>query len=131
METVVKHGILVAVAIALSAWPTFAEDEIAYRIAADRLECLLQHADNYLKSKNDMLIIAVNSCPIVEEDPFLAVTQNNAAPQIPDIVVGQLDRLIVLRKKELTCISAKFKSESNAVAYRIFPTRCEIAAEIK
>lgn len=103
-----------------------AQEDVVYTVTEKQLECLITHADAYLNNTSDVLIINIDTCPTISDDPLLDITQN-VSPDLPDMT-NELDRLVTLKKSELQCL-AKLRPETHREIVKIRPARCEIVTE--
>lgn len=83
---------------------------------------MISNASAYLEGPKDILLILIDRCPEIPPDPILAASVDTA----PDIQLNDdlLDRLIVLKKAELACLSQKAETPDDGAVYRLYPERC-------
>lgn len=100
-------------------------DDIYYRVSNEHLRCLVENVRKYLQQPDDLLIIAIDLCPNIVQDPLLEATTNEN-PDLPKIDDDNLDRLIVIKKRELACIAGVNADLGRADVFEILPERCMV-----
>jgi hypothetical protein len=102
--------------------------EESYRVSGVQLQCLLTHSQQYTPNSSGLIIIAIELCPTIVSDPMSAITVDTD-PNLK-LAANKLDRLLVLKKSELECLSGKHVDPSQPI-YDLFPERCIIKPERK
>lgn len=108
METFFKVG-AAALIICFATSPVVAQDDQkSLRLSKDRLQCVIENADNYLALNKDPILVFFDLCPKVEPstEEFVKFATNS----LPSIKLADgtqtvdVTRVAALRKSDIECL---------------------------
>jgi hypothetical protein len=99
------------------------QEKISYRVAGDRLKCVLDNYQQYLNTGKDLLTIDANLCPNL---PVESSGSTGGIPAFSEDFGNQPDRLIVLTVGELKCMAESGLVDDEEAVYDVVPEDCSI-----